>query len=146
MHACTCRYLFSMERNRRVFKKLFPPSLFEMFINIGHYVRDLSAYSQLMHTINTLPVRSCYSILSSFHGCFVCVQESERAVIQANIEAANHNRAPIFSIAGYAVLELLGSGAFGSVYKVNTLPYDVYTCMESVLSRCANRVHSCTLH
>ena len=39
-------------------------------------------------------------------------------MIQANIDATNQNKAPIFSLGGYAVLELLGSGAFGSVYKV----------------------------
>lgn len=39
-------------------------------------------------------------------------------MMQANIEAINMNKSPIFSIAGYSVLELLGSGAFGSVYKV----------------------------
>ena len=49
------------------------------------------------------------------------MQESERDVIRGNIESANQNRAPIFTIGGYAVLELLGSGAFGSVYKVHTL-------------------------
>lgn len=50
------RYLYSIDRNRKVFKKLFPPRLFEIFIDIGHYTQALSAYSQLMHTINTLPV------------------------------------------------------------------------------------------
>ena len=57
---CVCvslhRYLFSMERNRRVFKKLFPPELFVAFIDIGHYTSSLSAYSQLVHTINALSV------------------------------------------------------------------------------------------
>lgn len=47
-----------------------------------------------------------------------CLQESERAVMQTNIEAINQDKAPIFSIDSYAVMELLGSGAFGSVYKV----------------------------
>ena len=51
------RYLFSMERNRQLFKRMFPPNLFELFIDVGHYVRELSAYCPLVHMINTLPVR-----------------------------------------------------------------------------------------
>ena len=50
------RYLFSMERHRPVFKRLFPPNLFGTFIDIGHYRYNLSAYSQLVHAINNLPV------------------------------------------------------------------------------------------
>ena len=42
------RYLFSMERNRKVFKRLFPPDLFAMFIDIGHYSTALPAYSELV--------------------------------------------------------------------------------------------------
>ena len=49
-------------------------------------------------------------------------QESDRAAIQNNIDATNLHKAPIFSIGGYSVLELLGSGAFGSVYKVMSEP------------------------
>ena len=45
-----------MERNRKIFKKLFLPNLFESFIDIGHYNRSLSAYTPLLHTINTLTV------------------------------------------------------------------------------------------
>ncbi len=41
----------------------------------------------------------------------------------SNIESINQLRAPIFSVGGYAVLELLGAGAFGSVYKVGVYPY-----------------------
>ena len=39
-------------------------------------------------------------------------------MIQANIEATNQNKAPTYTVGNYAVFELLGSGAFGSVYKV----------------------------
>ena len=47
------------------------------------------------------------------------MQESERAVLQTNIEGTNQNRDALSTIGGYSVLELLGSGAFGSVYKVH---------------------------
>ena len=52
-----------MERNRQLFKRLFPPQLFETFIDIGHYERDLSAYASLVHMVNTLPVSSYDSLM-----------------------------------------------------------------------------------
>ncbi|XP_037238952.1 serine/threonine-protein kinase Nek10 isoform X4 [Falco rusticolus] len=51
------RFLFSMERNRHIFKRLFPTDLFEIFIDIGHYVRDISAYEKLVSKLNLLKVR-----------------------------------------------------------------------------------------
>ncbi len=39
-------------------------------------------------------------------------------LINSNIDAINRRRAPSRTVGSYAVLELLGSGAFGSVYKV----------------------------
>ena len=40
-------------------------------------------------------------------------------MIKSNIQATNQNKAPSHSIGSYEVLELLGSGAFGSVFKVS---------------------------
>lgn len=40
-------------------------------------------------------------------------------MIRSNIQATNQNKAPSHMIGAYAVHELLGSGAFGSVYKVS---------------------------
>ncbi len=37
-----------MERNRKVFKRLFPPDLFAMFIDVGHYNTSLPAYADLV--------------------------------------------------------------------------------------------------
>ena len=42
-------------------------------------------------------------------------------LINLNIEATNRRRAPSRTVGPYAVLELLGSGAFGSVFKVLNL-------------------------
>ncbi|NWW87959.1 NEK10 kinase, partial [Rhynochetos jubatus] len=93
------RFLFSMERNRHIFKRLFPTGLFEIFIDIGHYVRDISAYKELVSKLNLL-------------------KEDELKQIAESIESMNQNKAPTKHIGNYAILEHLGSGAFGSVYKV----------------------------
>lgn len=36
--------------------RLFPTDLFETFIDIGHYVRDISAYEELVSKLNLLKV------------------------------------------------------------------------------------------
>lgn len=88
-----------MERNRQQFKRLFPPELFSPFIDVGHYVRDLTAYQSLVDKVNAFSKDQTDSL-------DICIQ------------ATNENKRPTFSIGHYAVYELLGSGAFGTVYKV----------------------------
>ena len=36
--------------------RLFPPDLFEKFIDVGHYIRELNAYKALVDKISTLTV------------------------------------------------------------------------------------------
>ncbi|KAG9283789.1 serine/threonine-protein kinase Nek10 [Astyanax mexicanus] len=93
------RFLFSMERNRHLFKRLFPPDLFEMFIDIGHYARDIAAYEPLQEKVSQLTAE-------------------ELDGLRERIEAVNQNRPPIKVINSYSILDHLGSGAFGSVFKV----------------------------
>ncbi|KAI0242212.1 Serine/threonine-protein kinase Nek10 [Lamellibrachia satsuma] len=95
----TLRFLFSMERNRKLFKRLFPPHLFEMFIDIGHYQKDIAAYHPLVDKLHTLSADTLDEINES-------------------IQAIDQNKPPSHYIGDYAVLDLLGSGAFGSVYRV----------------------------
>ncbi|XP_008297582.1 serine/threonine-protein kinase Nek10 [Stegastes partitus] len=95
----TLRFLFSVERNRHLFKRLFPTDLFELFIDVGHYVRDLAAYEGLQTKI------SLYT-------------EEALDSLRENIEAVDQNRPPLRVINGYSILDHLGTGAFGSVFKV----------------------------
>ncbi|OCT75877.1 serine/threonine-protein kinase Nek10 [Xenopus laevis] len=93
------RFLFSMERNRDLFKRFFPPDLFEVFIDIGHYIRDIKAYEELVFKLNS-------------------VREVDLKQIADSIESINQNKLPTKFIGNYAILDHLGSGAFGSVCKV----------------------------
>uniref|UniRef100_A0AAY5L177 Protein kinase domain-containing protein n=1 Tax=Esox lucius TaxID=8010 RepID=A0AAY5L177_ESOLU len=94
----TLRFLFSMERNRHLFKRLFPTDLFEMFIDVGHYMRDITAYEALQAKV------SLYT------------EEMDR--LRESIQAVDQNRPPLRVINGYSILDHLGTGAFGSVFKM----------------------------
>ncbi|KAA8591876.1 hypothetical protein FQN60_017250 [Etheostoma spectabile] len=72
----TLRFLFSVERNRHLFKRLFPTDLFELFIDVGHYVRDLAAYEGLQTKV------SLYT-------------EEELDSLRENIETVDQNRPPL---------------------------------------------------
>ncbi|KAL4222854.1 Serine/threonine-protein kinase Nek10 [Mactra antiquata] len=109
----TLRFLFSMERNRRLFKKLFPANLYTMFIDIGHYNRELSAYKPLVQNINSLSVEKVDSI-------------------RENIMELNQNRPPTNYIKEYAVFEHLGRGAFGSVYKVRKRVGQTFVALKEI--------------
>uniref|UniRef100_A0A3P9KSP4 NIMA-related kinase 10 n=1 Tax=Oryzias latipes TaxID=8090 RepID=A0A3P9KSP4_ORYLA len=95
----TLRFLFSMERNRPLFKRLFPTDLFELFIDVGHYVRDLAAYEELQTVV------SLYT-------------EEKLEVLREGIRSVDQSRPPLKIISGYSILDHLGTGAFGSVFKV----------------------------
>ncbi|XP_018596074.1 serine/threonine-protein kinase Nek10 isoform X1 [Scleropages formosus] len=95
----TLRFLFSMERNRPLFKRLFSADMFAAFIDIGHYVRDIAAYEALQEKVSAL-------------------SEEELSSLRENIARMSLDRSPLKVVNGYAILDHLGSGAFGSVFKV----------------------------
>ncbi|XP_070565235.1 serine/threonine-protein kinase Nek10-like [Ptychodera flava] len=107
------RFLFSMERNRQLFKRLFPPDLFEKFIDIGHYVRDIKKYDELVNKLNSL---------SAEH-----LQE-----IEEHFQDSNQNKEPTRYIGNYAVYEHLGTGAFGSVYKVKKKMAGTFIALKEI--------------
>jgi len=59
------RYVYSVERNRKVFKRLFPPDLFAAFIDVGHYESDIEHYHELDRRFRQLSTAGactcCYS-------------------------------------------------------------------------------------
>ncbi|XP_077431278.1 serine/threonine-protein kinase Nek10 isoform X2 [Vanacampus margaritifer] len=93
------RFLFSVERNRHHFKRLFPTGLYELFIDVGHYVRDLEVYEGLQIKV-------------------LQYTDEELESLRESIMAVDQNRPALKLINGYAVLDHLGTGAFGSVFKV----------------------------
>ena len=97
------RYLFSLERNRRFLKIFFPLPIFEKFISVGHYVHNLTAYSDLAQSLSEL-------------------SDDEKLALMTNQTSLNHTSSPLRIIGEYEVLELLGRGAYGSVYKVRKGP------------------------
>ena len=95
----TLRYLFSTERNRKVFRRLFPPDLFAAFIDVGHYVADLHAYARLAELLSALP-------------------DEGRAKVLEALDDINVIKGPSRQVREYFIQEMLGKGAFGCVYQV----------------------------
>ena len=53
MHCLRClRFLYSVDKNRKSFKVIFPPNLFGAFIDVGNYNKDFQAYIPLLKKLN----------------------------------------------------------------------------------------------
>lgn len=136
------RFLFSVERNRHRFKRLFPTDLYESFIDVGHYMRDLEAYEGLQIKVSQYSVRNLtqtrpiieeFSCLIEWYFWGAVLQEEELESLRESIMAVDHNRPVLRLINGYAVLDHLGTGAFGSVLKVQAGQHavSVQSCLSS---------------
>lgn len=55
--------------------RLFPPDLFEKFIDVGHYVRELNAYKPLVDKISTLTVNLRSLFLCAKHYSFISIRD-----------------------------------------------------------------------
>ena len=91
LNALQCiRFVYSVERNRKYFRKVFPPQIFASFIDIGNYVKEISGYQSTLKLVNTLGQREVESIKD---GLLVLKENSETL--------------PTRDIAGYTVGEVL---------------------------------------
>lgn len=100
----TLRFLYSVEKNRKAFKLVFPPEVFGSFIDIGNFNKNFQAYIPLLRKINKkLPIQSLDSIYNNFKkmGDFMNIKHDAKKLI-----------------GGFQIVDLIGKGAYGSVYQV----------------------------
>lgn len=58
------RFLYSVEKNRKAFKLIFPPEIFGAFIDVGNYNKDFQSYIPLLKKFNKkLPVKEFYYLI-----------------------------------------------------------------------------------
>lgn len=98
----TLRFLFPLNKknDQYQYKRLFPTHIFELFVGIGNYQRDPNAYKEITNAWNAISIDELNRI------------KSER------LQTINPKQDPTRFIREYGVYECLGSGAFGSVYRV----------------------------
>src|SRR5690606_7191114 len=93
------RLIFSLEKNRKYFKHLFPTKILGIFIDIGNFKHNLSLYATFVSELNCPSNEDLNDILN------------KSSNISTVIEGISQ------TIGGYTVIELIGKGGFGSVYK-----------------------------
>jgi NIMA (never in mitosis gene a)-related kinase len=95
----TLRFVFSLERNRKAFKRIFPtPALFELFIEIGQYERDLDKYMQLAKELMSL--------------------SSDKRAFMINSVKEMVDKDRVKTVRKYVVLgDAIGKGGFGTIYR-----------------------------
>ncbi|CAF2507142.1 unnamed protein product [Rotaria sp. Silwood2] len=98
----TLRFLFSLNKkhDQYQYKRLFPVQIFELFVGIGNFRSDPNLYREITNTWNSIHIDELTKI------------KNER------LQSINPKQEPTRFIRDYGVYECLGSGAFGSVYRV----------------------------
>jgi len=109
----TLRLLFSAERHRSLIKKIIPASMFEQFVDIGNYKKDLNKYQ---------PVLEAFSKLG----------KDDLETMKQQIKFCNQSQTPINYVNDYAVYEIIGSGAFGRVHKVKKKNSNYFLAMKEI--------------
>ena len=97
------RQIYSFERNRNFFTQIIPQNIFKLFINIPINNRSQSLYNSFINNINNLSNDEIEAILKKVNRIYTSSNEDEYSKEE---------------IGGYKILEMIGKGGFGSVYKV----------------------------
>ncbi|KRX04155.1 Protein kinase-like domain [Pseudocohnilembus persalinus] len=96
------RFLFSIEKNRKVFKMLFPAKIFGLFIDIGNFAKKLEKYINLTKQYNQLDKDDLLSIVEG-------VKQIGSTMLTSTINNLSY-------LGSYQLIEVIGKGAFGTVF------------------------------
>ncbi|KAG5453658.1 Serine/threonine-protein kinase Nek10 [Clonorchis sinensis] len=94
----TFRRLAQLERHRRMLKSLLPATLLAELLGLNAFTADEVNYQHLIDWMS-------------------CLSEEDQSRLLSGVRACDLDQPPVHWIREYAVLELLGTGAFGQVYK-----------------------------
>jgi serine/threonine protein kinase len=97
------RILFSLEKNRKVFRRVFPPHIFDAFIDKGQYSATHVRFFPVAGLIQELAPEKELAMR----------QQLVSMRIRPSTEIQRHIR-------GYVVEEEIGKGAFGSVFRARS--------------------------
>jgi hypothetical protein len=100
------RQIYSFERNRNFFTQIIPQNIFKYFINIPINNRNQDLFNNFIKNINSLSNDEIEAILKKVNRIFASSTEDEYSKEE---------------IGGYKILEMIGKGGFGSVYKVSSI-------------------------
>ena len=100
------RQIYSFERNRNFFTQIIPQNIFNYFINIPINNRNQTLFNDFINNINSLSNDEIEAILKKVNRIFASSTEDEYSKEE---------------IGGYKILEMIGKGGFGSVYKVSSI-------------------------
>ena len=100
------RQIYSFERNRNFFTQIIPQNIFKYFINIPINNRNQTLFNDFINNINSLSNDEIEAILKKVNRIFASSTEDEYSKEE---------------IGGYKILEMIGKGGFGSVYKVSSI-------------------------
>ena len=106
------RFLYSVEKNRKHFKLVFPPEVFGPFIDVGNYVNVCEDWDK--HVLYE-PTLQKLSLME--HDEWEAILTNLAKMRKEGEEGADRDTI----INGYKVMDIAGKGAFGQVYTASKI-------------------------
>jgi len=115
------RFLYSLERNRSSLKRLFArcPDTFAAFVDLGHYTTNIERYERIIDEMDTNDGGERRAMLAT-------LEEMRMQAVGSGAYTGAR------AIRGYMIQEVLGKGAFGTVYQVQKESGDKLYAMKEL--------------